>query len=145
LRETSRSEAGNYGDKVDQEGSKVILGLGTDLVEIARIQRVRDRHGERFEHRILTDAEFREYRERDGCVAYLAKRFAVKEAVAKALGTGMRGSVQWSTIQVLSGDLGRPECCLLGEAANFTQGKKVSVTITDERAYALAFAIYHNE
>ena len=100
----------------------MILGLGTDLVEIARIQRVRDRHGERFERRILTDAEFREYRERDGCVAYLAKRFAVKEAVAKALGTGMRGSVQWSTIQVLSGDLGRPECRLLGEAASFTQG-----------------------
>jgi len=122
----------------------MILGLGTDLVEIARIHGVRERHGARFERRILTEAEFREYEERNGCVAYLAKRFAVKEAVAKALGTGMRGSVQWSTIEVVSDDLGRPECRLIGDAARYTLGKKLTVTITDERAYALAFAIYHN-
>lgn len=122
----------------------MIIGLGTDLVEIARIDRVYQRHGERFARRILTPAEYLEFANRQCCVAYLAKRFAAKEAIVKALGTGFRGLMQWQNIEVLSDQLGKPVAHLLrGAAEQLEQQSTISITMSDERQYALAFALYH--
>jgi len=122
----------------------VIIGLGTDLVEIARIDRVYQRHGERFARRILTPTEYLQFTDRQYCVAYLAKRFAAKEAIVKALGTGFRGLMQWQNIEVLADRLGKPVAYLLnGAAEQLEQQSTISITISDERQYALAFALYH--
>ena len=122
----------------------MIIGLGTDLVEIARIDRAYQRHGERFARRILTPAEYQEFANRQCCVAYLAKRFAAKEAIVKALGTGFRGLMQWQNIEVLSDQLGKPVAHLLsGAAEQLEQQSTISITMSDERQYALAFALYH--
>ncbi|HBZ49404.1 MAG TPA: holo-ACP synthase [Halieaceae bacterium] len=122
----------------------MIIGLGTDLVEIARIDRVYQRHGERFARRILTPTEYLQFTDRQYCVAYLAKRFAAKEAIVKALGTGFRGLMQWQNIEVLADRLGKPVAYLLnGAAEQLEQQSTISITISDERQYALAFALYH--
>lgn len=122
----------------------MIIGLGTDLVEIARIDRVHQRHGERFARRILTPTEYLQFSDRQYCVAYLAKRFAAKEAIVKALGTGFRGLMQWQNIEVLADRLGKPVAHLLnGAAEQLEQQSTISITISDERQYALAFALYH--
>jgi len=122
----------------------VIIGLGTDLVEIARIDGVYQRHGERFARRILTPTEYLQFTDRQYCVAYLAKRFAAKEAIVKALGTGFRGLMQWQNIEVLADRLGKPVAYLLnGAAEQLEQQSTISITISDERQYALAFALYH--
>ena len=122
----------------------MIIGLGTDLVEIARIDRVYQRHGERFARRILTPTEYLQFSERQYCVAYLAKRFAAKEAIVKALGTGFRGLMQWQNIEVLADPLGKPVAYLLnGAAEQLEQHSTISITMSDERQYALAFALYH--
>lgn len=122
----------------------MILGLGSDIVDIGRIADAVRRHPERFARRILTPQEWQAYQERDNCVNYLAKRFAAKEAVAKCFGTGLRGPLQWQTIQVLNKDLGQPHVELLGEAmAVVAPNTVISVTLSDERRYAIAFAVYH--
>ena len=122
----------------------MIIGLGTDLVEIARIDRVYQRHGERFARRILTPTEYLQFTDRQYCVAYLAKRFAAKEAIVKAFGTGFRGLMQWQNIEVLADRLGKPVANLLnGAAEQLEQQSTISITISDERQYALAFALYH--
>lgn len=72
----------------------MILGIGTDLAVIERVAKAISRHGERFARRILTDAELERYRDHPQQAAYLAKRFAAKEATAKALGTGI-GPISW--------------------------------------------------
>ncbi|MDG0978594.1 MAG: holo-ACP synthase [Halieaceae bacterium] len=122
----------------------MILGLGSDIVDIERISAAVTRHPDRFARRILTSMEWRAYQERDYCVNFLAKRFAAKEAVSKCFGTGLRGALQWQTIQVLNSDLGQPRVDLLGDAqALLSTNTAVSVSLSDERRYALAFAVYH--
>ena len=122
----------------------MILGLGSDIVDIERIAAAVKRHPERFARRILTPLEWREYQERDYCINFLAKRFAAKEAVSKCFGTGLRGALQWQTIQVLNSDLGQPRVELLNEAqVLLAPNAVISITLTDERRYAVAFAVYH--
>ncbi|EGG30429.1 Holo-[acyl-carrier protein] synthase [Aequoribacter fuscus] len=122
----------------------MILGLGSDIVDIERIAAAVTRHPERFARRILTEHEWHAYQERDYCVNFLAKRFAAKEAVSKCFGTGLRGALQWQTIQVLNSDLGQPTVELLDDAhALLAPNAMISITLSDERRYAIAFAVYH--
>lgn len=122
----------------------MILGLGSDIVDIERIATAVERHPERFARRILTPSEWKAYQERDYCVNFLAKRFAAKEAVSKCFGTGLRGALQWQTIQVVNGDLGQPCVELLGAAqALLAPNAVISITLSDERRYAVAFAVHH--
>jgi holo-[acyl-carrier protein] synthase len=121
----------------------VIIGLGSDMIDIRRIERTLDRYGERFVARIFTDAEQRRANRRRERAATYAKRFAAKEACAKALGTGLRRGVFWRDMGVVNLPSGRPTMQLTGGAlqrlAEITpvgHAPRIDVSITDE--YPLA-------
>src|SRR2546423_15068841 len=95
----------------------MILGIGSDITDIRRIEKVIERHGERFLSRIFTDTERARAERRAKSVETYAKRFAAKEACAKALGTGMRAGVWWRDMGVVNLPSGRPTMKLTGGAA----------------------------
>lgn len=122
-----------------------IVGIGSDIVAIARIQKLFNRYPEAFPKRILSPQELSEFDNISQKEAFLAKRFAVKEAMAKALGTGFRANeVCFREIQVKHDSLGKPYCECLG-ATRKTQEKlgvcDIHISISDEKAYAVAFII----
>ena len=117
---------------------------GVDLLEIDRLERAFARHGQRFYNRIFTEQEQMYC---NGRVDRLAGRFAVKEAVAKALGTGI-GTVRWTDIEVVSNAQGKPELCLHNEAAILAeqmglQEWSISISHTGTLAIGFATAIGH--
>ena len=126
----------------------MILGIGSDLIDVRRIERTVERHGERFLGRIFTATE-RATAERRAkrCETY-AKRFAAKEACAKALGTGFSRGVFWRDLGVVNEPSGKPTMVLTGGAGERLQaivpmGHKphIHLTITDDFPYAQAFVI----
>jgi len=122
----------------------VIVGTGMDIVEIARIQRVYDRFSHDFAKRILESSEYDEYEKSSFQVRFLARRFAAKEAVAKALGTGFSRGINPRMICVNHDDLGRPVIKLYKTAKDYANKLGVDtpwVSISDEREYAAAMAI----
>ena len=126
----------------------MILGIGSDMVDIRRIERVIVRHGERFLARIFTDAERARAERRANRVETYAKRFAAKEACAKALGTGIRGGVWWRDIGVVNLPSGRPTMRLTGGALKRLEAitpagyaAQIDLTITDEYPLAQAFVL----
>ena len=94
----------------------MIAGIGSDLVEIDRIRTALARHGERFARRILSPAEWPDWASAHDPARLLAKRFAAKEAAAKALGTGFAQGVAFHTLEILSDAAGRPALTLHGPA-----------------------------
>ena len=121
----------------------MILGIGTDLVQIDRVATALARWGEKFASKILAESELAQFRLNPNA-AFLAKRFAAKEAVAKALGTGMRLGVNFPQIAVVGKPGYRPEIYMTGAAAERARsmGVKVShLSISDEQEYALAFVV----
>jgi len=126
----------------------MIIGIGSDLVDVGRIARVIDRHGERFLGRIFTETERARAERRANRVETYAKRFAAKEACAKALGTGLRCGVFWRDMGVSNLPSGRPTMKLTGGAlrrlAEITPAgceARIDLTITDEGPLAQAFVI----
>jgi len=126
----------------------MILGIGSDITDIRRIEKVIERHGERFLARIFTNTERARAERRAKSVETYAKRFAAKEACAKALGTGMRAGVWWRDMGVVNLPSGRPTMKLTGGAAArlaklMPPGHvaDIHVTITDEYPLAQAFVI----
>jgi holo-[acyl-carrier protein] synthase len=116
------------------------IEVGIDVIEIERVQRVLDRHGERFLKRIYTERERERYGRRP---AELAARFAAKEATMKALGTGIRG-VRWRDIETLSNRRGKPILVLHGTAARRAQLLELvhwSISLTHSRTDATAVVI----
>lgn len=121
-----------------------IVGLGTDIVEIARIESVIERTADSLAKRILTDNEFMQYQQQTKPARFLAKRFAVKEAAAKALGTGIRNGLAFNQFEVSNDKLGKPLLTLNGEALKLAASLHAThfhVSITDERHYASATVI----
>ena len=126
----------------------MIIGLGSDLIDIRRIEKTLDAHGERFTARLFTDIErTRSERKVDRASSY-AKRFAAKEACAKALGTGMRRGVFWKDMGVINLRSGQPTMELTnGALARLLEimppGHKpaVHLSLTDDHPYAQAFVI----
>ena len=126
----------------------MILGVGSDLTDIRRIQASLERFGDRFTQRIFTDVErARSERKRDPAASY-AKRFAAKEACAKALGTGMSAGVFWRDMGVVNRRSGQPTMALThGAAARLAamvpQGwsANIHLSLTDEHPYAQAFVV----
>jgi holo-[acyl-carrier protein] synthase len=126
----------------------MILGLGSDLSDIRRIQESLDRFGDRFKQRVFTELErTRSDRKADAAASY-AKRFAAKEACAKALGTGMRRGVFWRDMGVVNLPSGQPTMKLTGGALARLQqmtpaGMKavIHLSLTDDHPYAQAFVI----
>jgi len=126
----------------------VIIGIGSDLTDIRRIEQTLERFGERFIERIFTDTERARSERRAGRAGSYAKRFAAKEACAKALGTGMRRGVFWKDMGVVNARTGEPTMVLTGGAAvrlaELTppgHASTVRLTLTDEHPYAQAFVI----
>jgi holo-[acyl-carrier protein] synthase len=126
----------------------MIVGIGSDLIDIRRVERTLERHGERFIARIFTEVERAKSERRAARAASYAKRFAAKEACAKALGTGMSRGVFWKDIGVVNLPGGKPTMNLTNGAARRLQsmlpaGHKAAIhlTITDDFPLAQAFVV----
>ena len=126
----------------------MILGVGSDLIDIRRIERAIDRYGERFISRIFTPIEIQRSERRADRVASYAKRFAAKEACAKALGTGFRNGVYWRDLGVVNMPSGRPTLVLTGGAGKRLQemipagmNVRIDLTLTDEPPLAQALVV----
>src|SRR5512134_3207486 len=125
----------------------MIFGIGTDLIEIERIAAAYARFGERFAQRILGERELERYHARRARsdvrgIAFLATRFAAKEAISKALGLGMRSPMRWRAVEVLNEAGGRPMTLVHGELADYMQRHRIKlhISVTDERLMAAAYA-----
>ncbi len=126
----------------------MILGIGIDLIDIRRIERTLERFGDRFTRRVFTTAERERSDRRRWRAASYAKRYAAKEACAKALGTGLAQGVLWSEIGVVNAPSGRPILVLTGGALRrlerlVPEGKRarIDLTITDEPPIAQAMVV----
>ncbi len=126
----------------------MIIGLGSDLIDIRRIEKTLERHGERFLNRVFTDIERRKSDRRAARAASYAKRFAAKEACAKALGTGLRKGVFWRDMGVVNLPTGQPTIALTNGAlarlqAITPEGRtaRIHLTITDDFPLAQAFVV----
>jgi holo-[acyl-carrier protein] synthase len=126
----------------------MILGIGSDITDVRRIAKVVERHGDRFIDRVFTAVERQTAERRRNRIETYAKRFAAKEACAKALGTGLRAGVWWRDMGVVNLASGRPTMELSGGAkrrleAITPQGyvARIDLTITDEGPTAHAFVI----
>ena len=127
----------------------MIIGIGSDLSDIRRIQKSLDRFGERFVQRVFTETERTRSEAKPDRAASYAKRFAAKEACAKALGTGVpRRGVHWNDMGVVNQRSGKPTMALTGGAAErlaslIPEGMTpvIHVSLTDDHPYAQAFVI----
>jgi holo-[acyl-carrier protein] synthase len=122
--------------------------VGTDLIEVQRVARVLERYGERFARRILCEPELKRFRAHRQPVAYLAKRFAAKEAFSKALGTGIHAPANWHGVWVSNLRSGKPVLEYSPALAELMRGRGITrshVSITDERGMAAATVILEAE
>ncbi|ABM60825.1 holo-ACP synthase [Halorhodospira halophila] len=122
----------------------MIAGIGTDIVAVVRLERALERHGERFAQRILAPTELLNFREGGATAAFLARRFAAKEAASKALGTGFSDGVTLRDLEVVHDVRGQPSLRFHGAAAERAVALGVSeaaLSLSDEREYAVAFVI----
>jgi holo-[acyl-carrier protein] synthase len=126
----------------------MIIGIGSDLCDVRRIERVINRYGDRFIMRIFTDAERAKAERRSTRMETYAKRFAAKEACAKALGTGFRNGVFWRDLGVVNLPSGQPTMALTGGALDRLQAitpegceVRIDVSLTDEGPIAQALVV----
>jgi holo-[acyl-carrier protein] synthase len=126
----------------------VIFGVGTDVVEIARIQKALERFGERFARKILTEPELGRFKAHRLPANYLAKRFAAKEAFTKALGTGIRSPAGWHGVWVVNLPSGKPELQFTPALQELLRQRQVTgahLSLTDEKGVAFATVILECE
>jgi holo-[acyl-carrier protein] synthase len=126
----------------------MIVGIGSDLIDIRRVEKVLEKHGDRFVNRVFTPVEIRKSERRRLRAASYAKRFAAKEACAKALGTGLSRGVFWRDMGVVNLPSGKPTMALTGGAAARLASllpaghrAEIHLTITDEFPIASAHVI----
>jgi holo-[acyl-carrier protein] synthase len=130
----------------------MIYGIGTDIIQISRIEAALARNGDRFAEKVLGPEELENYRRRKAKVEargirFLATRFAAKEAFSKALGLGMHMPMTWRAMQTLNAPSGKPVVVTNGALKEFMEknGLTAQVSITDEAEYAVAFVIVERE
>ena len=126
----------------------MIYGIGTDICDVRRIRASLDRHGERFAHKILSDAELVQWRARSARwpergVRFLATRFSAKEAFSKAIGLGMRMPISWRLCEVGKLPSGKPTIVLHGGLKDWFEARSLTahVSVTDETDYAASFCV----
>ncbi len=122
----------------------MIVGVGTDLIEVSRVERALERWGERFAQKILVDHELERFGRHRKPAHFLAKRFAAKEAFSKAMGTGIRYPVNWHNVSVENERSGRPVLRFSEPLAELLRSLgivAVHVSLTDERDMAAATVI----
>ena len=125
-----------------------IHGIGTDIVSIERIRTALARHDERFARKVLSDAELAKYETLNDGAAYVAKRFAAKEAFFKALGEAPSSANTWHQLSVVNDAAGRPSLLCGALLAALLEARKISsthVSLSDEREHAVAFVILEKE
>ena len=126
----------------------MIIGIGTDILDISRMQKAYARHGERLVQRILTPDERQQCRPKE-LIQFLAKRFAAKEAFSKALGTGIAFPMSWQAVSFLRGPNGKPLAKVHAEALQAKlydmNVQHIYISMTDEKAYAVAFVIFETD
>lgn len=121
------------------------IAIGTDILEVARLKNVYERQGMKLVERILTPREiarFNSIEDEQVSMSFLAKRWSAKEAIAKALGTGIAKGVGWQNMEVVSLPSGAPQVVLTGQAREVLialGGEKVLLSLSDERHYCVAF------
>jgi holo-[acyl-carrier protein] synthase len=117
----------------------MVMGIGSDIVQIPRIERLTEKFGRKFIERILSTEELAVY-DKKHCRAFVARRFAGKEAIAKALGQGIGRPLKFSDITIANNALGKPEVKI-----NWPEGKpqdfKIDVSLSDDYPVAIAFAV----
>jgi holo-[acyl-carrier protein] synthase len=126
----------------------VIFGVGTDVVEIERIQKALERFGDKFAKRVLCEPELRRFRAHRLPASYLAKRFAAKEAFTKALGTGIRAPANWHGVWVVNLSSGKPVLEFSAPLAKLLKEKGVTqahLSLSDEKGVAFATVILECE
>ena len=120
----------------------MIIAIGTDIVEIQRIADAVERQGDKFMQRILTKSEIADYQMRGNSMSFLAKRFAAKEAIAKALGTGIGRGISFQHMIISNNAEGAPQVELQDNAAERLKqldGTNVLLSLSDEKNYAIAY------
>ena len=123
----------------------MIAGIGIDIVEHGRVERIHERYGEKFARRILDDTEMEDYQGASSKARLLAKRFAAKEAAVKALGTGFSMGITLNMVAIRHDDSGRPLLELNSVAKKVAESKGVDVlliSISDETEYAVAMVVF---
>lgn len=121
-----------------------IVAHGIDLVDCPRIEEMAQRHGERFINRVFTPAEQAYAKSKKNDIEKLAGRFAAKEAILKLMGTGWRGKIAWTDIEVVNNAMGQPEVTLAGEVKEIAEKLgigHISVSITHTANFAIASAV----
>ena len=126
----------------------MIVGVGTDICDIRRVQATWERQGERFARKVLSEAEFEVWQARSvrwthRGLRYLATRFSAKEAFSKAIGLGMRMPMSWQRCEIANQPSGQPVSVLHGELKTWfeAQGWVAHVSVTDETDYAASFVV----
>jgi holo-[acyl-carrier protein] synthase len=120
----------------------MLFGIGTDLVKVSRIQTLLDKHQDKIAQRILSDSEFIGFKKSAKPASFLAKRFAAKEAVAKAFGTGFRNGLSLRHISIENDANGKPELKFSGQAQTFIEENKIQqslLSLSDDGDYAIAY------
>jgi len=126
----------------------MIFGIGTDIVRVERMKRSLERFGDRFAKRLLTESELRDFAANSSPAHFMAKRFAAKEAAAKAMGIGFRDGLSLRHIGVGHDERGKPRLEFNGYAASFIEEhgiNAVHVSLADEAEYAVAFVTLSSE
>ena len=123
-----------------------ILGHGIDLVECSRIAGILERHRKRFLDRVLTPAEKQRAGQFRDSIPFIAGRWAAKEAILKMIGTGWRGRIAWTDMEILPDELGKPSVTLTGETSRIANEKGItrillSITHTEHQASASAIGV----
>ena len=122
----------------------MIVGIGVDIAETARVEKLSAKFGQRFARRILTTDELLEFDRRKHSSSYLATRFAAKEAVAKALGTGIGEQLGFHSIQIDNDEKGKPLLRFMGTAVDLIAGlniKNAMISLSDEKHYVVAMVV----
>jgi len=123
-----------------------IFGVGIDIVEIQRIKETYSRYGERFARKILSNSELRNFYKNKNKISFLAKRFAAKEAVGKALGVGIKNGSILKNIEIKNDLHGKPFVNINNaKKLNMTEKKEIHISLSDEKKYAVANALIISE
>ena len=119
-----------------------ILGIGTDIVEVKRVKKIYNKYGDNFARKILSNDEFKKYKFSNKKISFLAKRFAAKEAIGKAIGIGIRNGVILRYLSINNDSLGRPFVKIENHKKfNLTKKEEIHISLSDERKYAIANAL----
>ena len=123
-----------------------IFGVGIDIVEIQRIKETYSRYGERFARKILSNSELRNFYKNKNKISFLAKRFAAKEAVGKALGVGIKNGSILKNIEIKNDPNGKPFVNINNiKKLNMAEKKEIHISLSDEKKYAVANALIISE